>query len=167
MAVKTLNSPAVIAQSNYVTNTVTSKDGTVISYRQLGHGPGVVMLHGAMEFAASHMQLANELADAYTVYLPDRRGHNLPASRKDYNMQKEIDDLDALLTKTDTHHVFGVSAGGLIALQAALKLPSIHKVAVYEPALVVNHSLSPYPFYPVMTVKSLRAKRLPRSSQAC
>ncbi len=143
MAVKTMDSPAVSATRSYTTNTVTSKDGTVISYRQLGHGPGLVMLHGAMESAQSHMQLAQELADTCTVYLPDRRGHHLPSpDPKTYNMQKEVEDLDALLTKTDTHYVFGVSAGGLISLQAALTLPNIRKLVIYEPALVVNHSIS-------------------------
>lgn len=64
-------------QHPYATGTVTSKDGTTIGYRQLGQGPGVVMLHGAMESAQSHMQLATALADAFTVYLPDRRGRGL------------------------------------------------------------------------------------------
>ncbi len=144
MAVKTVASATLNAKRQaVVTNTVTSNDGTTISYRQVGHGPGIVMLHGAMESSQSHMQLAKELADAFTVYLPDRRGHNLSgAIRKDYNMQKEVDDLDALLTKTDTHNIFGVSAGGIICLQAALKRLAIQKVAVYEPALIVNHSIS-------------------------
>ncbi len=57
-------------------------------------------------------------------------------------MQQEVDDLDALLTKTGAHQVFGVSAGGLIGLQAALTLPAIHKLALYEPALIVNDSAS-------------------------
>ncbi len=144
MAIKTAASTTLNAkQQTDVINSFTSKDGMVIKYRQIGHGPGLVMLHGAMESSASHLALAKELADAYTVYLPDRRGHNLPLPfRKDYNMQQEVDDLDALLTKTDSHLVFGVSAGGIIALQAALKLPAIHKIAIYEPALIVNNSIS-------------------------
>ncbi len=132
--------PAPVA---YTTGFVTSRDSTAISYRQLGRGPGVVLLHGAMETAQSHMQLAEALADAFTVYLPDRRGHGQSGPHgASYSMQTEVDDVDALLTKTDAHEVFGVSAGGLIALQAALTLPAIRKVAVYEPALIVNNSLS-------------------------
>ncbi len=131
------------AQERYTTGSVTSKDGTIIGYRQLGHGPGIVALHGAMESAQSHMQLAEALADAFTIYLPDRRGRGLSgAFGADYSMQREVEDLDALLTKTGAQRVFGVSAGGLIALQAALTLPAIQKVAVYEPALIVNHSIS-------------------------
>jgi pimeloyl-ACP methyl ester carboxylesterase len=137
------NQPAIAVSAHETTGIVTSQDGTSIGYRQVGHGPGVVMLHGAMESARSHTRLAEALADAYTVYLPERRGHNLSGPfRDDYNMRMEVDDLDALLAKTGAHNVFGVSAGGLICLQAALNLPAIHKVAVYEPALIVNGSAS-------------------------
>jgi pimeloyl-ACP methyl ester carboxylesterase len=127
----------------FITDSVTSRDGTTIGYRQVGHGPGIVALHGAMESAQSHMQLAEALAGSFTVYLPDRRGRGLSGPYGDeYSMRREVEDLDALLTKTGSERVFGVSAGGLIALQAALTLPSIQKVAVYEPALIVNHSIS-------------------------
>jgi pimeloyl-ACP methyl ester carboxylesterase len=89
------------------------------------------------------MKLAEGLADDFTVYLPERRGHKLGIPFvEDYNMQKEVQDLEALLAKTGTSNVFGVSAGGLICLQAALALPSVHKVAVYEPALIVHGSAS-------------------------
>lgn len=137
------NQSIVTTPEHYITDFVTSQDGTCIVYRQLGHGPGVVLLHGAMESAQSHMQLAEALADAFTVYLPERRGHNISgADSKVYDMQKEIEDLEALLTKTGTHHVFGVSAGGLICLQAALTLPAIDKAVLYEPALFINGSSS-------------------------
>jgi len=130
-------------REHYDTDFVTSKDGTRIKYRRLGHGPGVVMLHGAMESAQSHMKLAEGLVDDFTVYLPERRGHNLGIPFvKDYDIRKEVEDLEALLAKTGTHNVFGVSSGGLICLQAALMLQSIHKVALYEPALIVNGSAS-------------------------
>jgi len=126
-------------QEHYTTDFVISEDGTRIGYRQLGHGPGVVMLHGAMESAQSHMKLAEGLADVFTVYLPERRGHNLDVPFvEDYSIQKEVQDLEALLAKTGAHNVFGVSAGGLICLQAALTLPAVHKLALYEPALIVN-----------------------------
>src|SRR5262249_7559777 len=122
---------------------VTSRDGTAIGYRKVGHGPGLVALHGAMESAASHRQLADALAETFTVYLPDRRGRGLSGPYgADYSMQREVEDLDALLTRTGARRVFGVSAGGLITLQAAFTLSTIEKVAVYEPALIVNRSIS-------------------------
>jgi pimeloyl-ACP methyl ester carboxylesterase len=132
-----------IGPASYTTGYVSSLDGTTIGYRQLGHGPGVILLHGAMESAQSHMQLALALADSFTVYLPDRRGRGLSGPfGSNYSIQKEVEDLDALLTDSGAHNVFGVSAGGLICLQAALTLPSIRKAALYEPALIVNGSIS-------------------------
>ncbi len=129
----------VVKAERYVANHVTSKDGTRIQYLQLGQGPGVVMLHGAMESARSHLALAQELADAFTVSLPERRGHQLGFPFDEgYSMQKEVEDLAALLEKTGSRKIFGVSAGGLICLEAVLTLTSIDKVAIYEPALIVN-----------------------------
>ncbi len=131
------------ARQPYTIGTVISQDGTTIGYRQFGQGPGVVLLHGAMETAQSHMQLATALADAFTVYLVDRRGRGLSGPfGNEYSIQKEVQDLDALLTKTGAHDVFGVSSGGVICLQASLSLPAIHKAALYEPALIVNGSIS-------------------------
>jgi pimeloyl-ACP methyl ester carboxylesterase len=60
------------------------------------------------------------------------------AGRDDYSVQREIEDLDALLVKTGSHHVFGLSSGALIALQAVLTLPKIQKVAIFEPPLFIN-----------------------------
>lgn len=144
MTVNTADSSPVAAREHYTTGSVTSKDGTSIGYRQLGHGPGVVLLHGAASSGYNHMQLAQALADAFTLYLPDRRGRGLSGPySEDYSIQKDVEDLDALLTKTGAHHVFGVSSGGIICLQAALTLPTIHKAAIYEPPLFINDSTTP------------------------
>ena len=125
------------------TGAVTSQDGTAIGYRQFGAGPGLVLVHGAMESALSHQQLAEAMADRFTVTTYDRRGRGRsgpfgPA----YTVRQEVEDLDALLTRTGAGLVFGVSAGGIIALEAALALPAIRQVAVYEPSLMLNGSPS-------------------------
>jgi pimeloyl-ACP methyl ester carboxylesterase len=117
---------------------VISRDGTRISYRQLGRGPGLVLLHGSMQSAASHTVLATALADAFTVYLPDRRGRGRSGPPGDaYGMASEVDDVAALLVETGARNLFGVSSSGLVALQSALTLPAIDRVAVYEPALLL------------------------------
>lgn len=132
-----------VSRDGYITDAVTSKDGTTIGYRQVGQGPGLVILHGAMESAQSHMQLAEALADSFTVYLPDRRGRGLSgAYARDYSVQQEVEDLEAVLNRTGAHYLLGVSAGALISLQAALTLPALHKVAIFEPPLMVNGSMS-------------------------
>lgn len=102
------------------TGAVISKDGTTIGYRQLGQGPGVVVLHGTMSSGQNHSQLAEALADDFMVTLPDRRGRGLSGPhRGDEGIQSEVEDLDALLTKTGAHQVFGVSSGAIIVLQPA------------------------------------------------
>ncbi len=45
----------------YTTDSVTSKDGTVIGYRQIGQGPGIVVVHGSASSGYNHMQLAGTL----------------------------------------------------------------------------------------------------------
>jgi pimeloyl-ACP methyl ester carboxylesterase len=133
------NRPTLAGLESYVTGFVTSKDGTSIGYRQLGHGPGVIVLHGAMESGLSHLQLAEGLASGFTLYLPDRRGRGLSGPYgKDHGIQKDVEDMDALLTKTGAHFVFGVSSGAIICLEAALTLPAIQKAAIFEPPLMVN-----------------------------
>jgi pimeloyl-ACP methyl ester carboxylesterase len=128
------------AQQHYTTGSVTSFDGTLIGYRQYGSGPGLVLVQGAMGSAHNFSQLAKALSDTFTVYVPDRRGRGLSPLlyRQDHSVQRDVEDLEALLTKTGTHHVFGLSSGALILLQAALTLPTIQKAAIYEPPLFVN-----------------------------
>ena len=118
---------------------VTSRDGTRIGLLRLGDGPGLVLLHGSMQTARSHLHLARCLADAFTVYLPDRRGRGLSGpNRPEHGIRQEVEDLDAVLTATGAHFVFGVSASALVALEAARTLPAVHKIAVYEPALLTS-----------------------------
>jgi len=126
-----------------ITGSVTSVDGTTIGYRRVGHGPGLVMLHGSMELSSSHLQLAQELADVATVYLPDRRGRGLSGPyRADDGLAAEVHDVQALLKATGARQLFGVSSGGVICLQAALATPGVDGVAVFEPAMIVDGSIS-------------------------
>lgn len=124
---------------DFTTDFVISRDGTRIGYYKFGGGPGLVLVQGTMGTAKHFMELANALANTFTVYVPDRRGRGLSElGGADYNIHKEVEDLEALLSKTDTHNVFGLSAGALISLQAALSLPAIHKLAIYEPPIFIN-----------------------------
>src|SRR5215472_10107040 len=96
------------AEAQYSTDVVTSSDGTIISYRQLGRGPGVVLVHGGMSSAHNHMELAQALADAFSVYVPERRGRcESGPFGADYSLRKEVEDLEALLAKTGARNVFG------------------------------------------------------------
>jgi pimeloyl-ACP methyl ester carboxylesterase len=119
----------------------TSRDGTRIGYRHAGHGPGIVLIHGAMESGESHIELARALAESFTVYLPDRRGRGLSGPfGSGYSLHTEVEDVEALLAATGARDVFGVSSGGIVALQAGLTLPAVERVAVFEPALSIDGS---------------------------
>jgi pimeloyl-ACP methyl ester carboxylesterase len=86
---------------------VTSADGTRIGYRQIGHGPGVILVHGATGTAYNYEQLARAMASDFTVYLPDRRGREMnPLEyRPEHCIQKEVEGLDSLLTETGSFHI--------------------------------------------------------------
>jgi pimeloyl-ACP methyl ester carboxylesterase len=120
------------------TRSATSADGTTIGYRELGQGRGIVLLHGAMESASSHLELAEALSDEFTVYLPDRRGRGSSGPhRPGHTVRTEVCDLAAVLAETGARDVFGVSAGALICLEAARTVPGIRRVVSYEPPLSV------------------------------
>ena len=112
----------------YSTGSVASRDGTVIGYRQVSQGPGIIAVHGGIQAAQNLMKLAHALADSFTVYLPDRRGRGLtgPPGRH-YSLATECEDLSALAKATGAHNIFGLSPGAIIALQAPLVLPAIRK----------------------------------------
>jgi pimeloyl-ACP methyl ester carboxylesterase len=128
------------ATATYSKGRVASADGTTIGYRQLGHGPGLVLLHGGVNAAHHMMKLGMALADAYTVYLPDRRGRGMsgPVGRE-YSMEREDEDLAAVVNQTGAEFVFGPADGGLFALHGAIGLDRVRKVAAYEPLLMLGH----------------------------
>jgi pimeloyl-ACP methyl ester carboxylesterase len=115
-------------------SSVASADGTRIAYRERGSGPGVVLIHGAMQAAQNFSQLAAKLSTSFRVYAPDRRGRGRSGPfGAEYGLAREAEDLDALLRKTGARFVFGLSSGALIALYAARNIQGIEKLAIYEP----------------------------------
>jgi pimeloyl-ACP methyl ester carboxylesterase len=127
----------------YETGVVSSADGTPIGYRWLGAGPGLILISGGYLAAQHYMRLAGALADAFTVYVPDRRGRGVSGPPGDrYGMDRECDDVAALLAESGAEFLFGHSSGGLIALQAGRTLPQVRKAAVFEPPLSEHGSIS-------------------------
>jgi pimeloyl-ACP methyl ester carboxylesterase len=123
------------------TGTVVSADGTTIGFRMLGRGPGVILLHGGLMASQNFTKLGALLSDAFTVYIPDRRGRGRSGPfGAAYGIGRECEDVDALVKKTGTANVFGLSSGAIIALFAAATVPGIHKVAAYEPPLAIRGS---------------------------
>jgi pimeloyl-ACP methyl ester carboxylesterase len=128
-------------KQRYTKGFATSKDGTTIGYRQMGSGPGIIVIHGGISSSQYFMKLSAALSDEFTVYIPDRRGRGLSGPFGDnYGLPREVEDLEALLKKTGAHYVFGASTGGLISLETSINSPDIDKIATYEPHIYANKS---------------------------
>jgi len=128
----------------YTTDSVISKDGTKIGYRQLGNGPAVILAHGSLMASQDFMKLAVALSGEFTVYIPDRRGRGLSGPYGDnYGLAKECEDMQALIYKAGAQNIFGLSSGAIIALHTAFTTPAIRKVALYEPPFSIPGTASP------------------------
>jgi pimeloyl-ACP methyl ester carboxylesterase len=120
----------------YTLETVTSRDGSTVTYRELGSGPGVILVHGGFQAAQSFMSLAAALGDAFTLHVINRRGRGGSAPLlPDHSLQTDREDIAAIVRKTGASRIFGLSSGAIITLEAARSLPELEKVAVYEPPL--------------------------------
>jgi pimeloyl-ACP methyl ester carboxylesterase len=114
---------------------ITSADGTSIGYLQEGSGPGIILLQGAGGLAEGYSDLARALSSTFTVYIPDRRGRGWSYKPFDpsHTVERDVEDIDALMRATGTTRVFGMSSGAVLALEAARSLPGIKHVCAFEP----------------------------------
>src|SRR5262245_622882 len=99
--------------------TLTSADGTTIAYESSGHGPALILVDGAMCFRGGGPMrpLAAELQDTFTVYAYDRRGRGESDDTLPYAVEREIEDLQALVaTAGGEAYVYGISSGAALAL---------------------------------------------------
>jgi pimeloyl-ACP methyl ester carboxylesterase len=116
---------------------VTSKDGTVIAYDRIGQGPALLLVGGAFQYRAIDprtTQLAALLAEHFTVFHYDRRGRGDSLDTQPYAVEREMEDLEALISEAGgAAFVFGMSSGGVLALSAAARGLAIKKLALYEP----------------------------------
>jgi pimeloyl-ACP methyl ester carboxylesterase len=118
--------------------TVTSKDGTRIAYDKLGHGPAVILVTGATGTRAGWGQrpaLEDLLAEHFTVFNYDRRGRGDSGDTQPFALEREIEDIEALINEAGGQaYVYGISSGGSLVLETALKLgpEKVRGIAVYE-----------------------------------
>jgi pimeloyl-ACP methyl ester carboxylesterase len=129
--------------SGPTTGQVTSADGTSIVFDRSGVGPVIILVHGAFTGRA-HPILSNvaaALAPWFTVVNYDRRGRGDSGDTQPYAVERELEDLTALLEIAGgSAMVFGGSSGAGLALQAAPQNRAISKLAVWEPPYHVDYS---------------------------
>ncbi|HEU5262920.1 MAG TPA: alpha/beta hydrolase [Gemmatimonadales bacterium] len=119
-----------------------SRDGTTIAYDPLGEGQPVILVDGAFcsRSFGPMPKLAPHLARDFTVFAYDRRGRGDSGDTAPYAVEREIDDLDALIRQAGgSAFVYAISSGAALALEAAASGLSIKKLALYEPPFMVGN----------------------------
>ena len=125
-------------------NTVTSSDGTTIAFDRLGDGPPVVLVCGASTDRLANAPLATLLAEHFTVFNYDRRGRGDSGDTAPYAVEREVEDLDALIEEAGgSAFLYGTSSGGVLALEAAASGLAVTKLAIWEPPFALDESNRP------------------------
>jgi pimeloyl-ACP methyl ester carboxylesterase len=106
-------------------------DGASLYHERRGSGPALLMISGGGGDAAYYSEVAERLADAYTVLTYDRRGNSrstVDDPSAPLRMAEQSADALAVLAHHDVSSalVFGGSGGALIGLDLAVR----HGVAV-------------------------------------
>jgi len=127
---------------------IISKDGTPIAVDRIGSGPALILVDGAMcsRGFGPMPALAKELSSQFTVYHYDRRGRGDSGNGGAYDVQREIEDLDAVLQHAGgSAMVFGISSGAALAGEAVRQLRGIRRLALYEAPYVIDNTHEPLP----------------------
>ncbi len=116
---------------------LTSADGTRLGLRRWGGGEPVVLVHGTMGTSADWSQLAGLLAETFTVHAVDRRGRGLSADGPVYTIEREVDDVRAVIEACDGPvHLVGHSFGAILALLVAMNAGAeLRSLVLYEPPI--------------------------------
>jgi len=120
--------------------TVVSKDGTKIAYDVYGNGPALIYITGASCFR-NFMPIKNDVktfAKNFSVFTYDRRGRADSGDTAPYAIEREIEDIAALIDAAGgSAYLYGHSSGAVLALEAALSLPrKVQKAVIYDASYV-------------------------------
>ncbi|MEV7420271.1 alpha/beta hydrolase [Streptomyces sp. NPDC089919] len=125
---------------------VVSGDGTTIAYEKTGEGPPIVLLGGGFRDHTAFSTLVPELAPHLTVYAYDRRGRGQSGDAPEYSVQREVEDLAAVIEAAGRDAVvFAVSSGAILALEAAMAGVPMGGLVVLEPPYRVEGFRKPEP----------------------
>ena len=116
---------------------VISKDGTSIGFDRLGEGSPVILVSGGSTDRMANAPVAGHLATRFTMFNYDRRGRGDSGDTLPYAIEREIEDLDAVIAAAGgSAFVYGTSSGAALALDAAASGLPIDKLALWEPPFI-------------------------------
>ena len=125
---------------------VTSKDGTRIAYDRMGVGSSVVLVCGGSVDRSINMGVARLLSDRFTVFNYDRRGRGPSGDTPPYAIQREVEDMEAIIEAAGgSASVYGSSSGAALVLEAATAGAPIDKLALWEPPYSLDRESRPPP----------------------
>jgi pimeloyl-ACP methyl ester carboxylesterase len=120
-------------------STVTSADGTPIAFECAGAGPSLVIVHGGTGDRTRWTPLFPLLASKFRVCAMDRRAHGASGDTLPYSLQKEVEDVVAVVAaQPGPVFVLGHSFGAVCAFEAAFRTAKIARLALYEPPVMMS-----------------------------
>ena len=120
------------------TRTIESADGTTLAFEVSGEGPPIIFVGGAFNTRSTTAPLAAALRDRFTTLNLDRRGRGKSGDTPPYAVEREMDDLDAMIRAAGgSAAVFGYSSGATLALKAAARGGAVTKLVVYDAPFAV------------------------------
>lgn len=132
--------------SEVETDKVTSNDNTTIVFDRSGGGPPLILVGGALNDRASAAPYAEPLAQNFAVYAYDRRGRGDSGDTLPYAVEREVEDLEALIAEAGGPALlFGHSSGAALVLETAARIDGVDKIALYEPPYNVDDTRTPVP----------------------
>jgi pimeloyl-ACP methyl ester carboxylesterase len=138
------------AEDDGLVSRVRSRDGTEIAYWTVGHGPPLVLVHGAPADHTRWRPLVPYLAPHFTVHALDRRGRGASGDAADYALEREFEDVGAVIDAVaeasgSSVDVYGHSHGGIVAFGAATLSSNIRRLVLYEGWPVPNPNVYALP----------------------
>lgn len=115
-----------------------SADGTLIAYEVSGTGPPLILVDGAGSYRdmGPARPLAGHLSADFTVVAYDRRGRGASGDTLPYAIDREVEDLAALVDELGgSAFAHGVSSGALLVLHAAAGGVALPRLSLFEPPI--------------------------------
>jgi pimeloyl-ACP methyl ester carboxylesterase len=113
---------------------VPSRDGTLIAVECTGTGPTLLMVHGGVGDRTRWTPMFPLLSSNFTACAMDRRGRGASGDSPEYSLQKEAEDVAAVVdSRPGAVFVLGHSYGAVASLEATFLTGHIAKLMLYEP----------------------------------
>jgi hypothetical protein len=114
--------------------TVTSKDGTAIAYERFGEGPPLIAVCGATCDRALMRSTAQAFGERFSTLNYDRRGRGDSGDTRPYAVEREIEDIAALIDQAGgSAHLYGHSSGAALVLHAVAAGLPVRRFVLHDP----------------------------------